>query len=95
MEKEIKSISQIQPSFMRLEKELEQGIDKIVNERQLIIKDFLDAINRERQGTKYKPLTAKFVAVKLGHLSTFDLKFFFKQCYDSKSFGKVFFGALK
>ena len=69
---------------------------KIVNERQLLIKDFLDKINAERKGTKYKPLSARAVAIKLSHLSEFDLKYFYKQCDSYKGeFGKCFFGALK
>jgi len=85
----MKQISDIQPSFSLKE-------SKIVNERQLLIKDFLDKINAERIGTKYKPLTARAVAIKLSHLSSFDLKYFYKQCDSYKGeFGKCFFGALK
>jgi len=69
---------------------------KIVNERQLLIKDFLDKINAERKGTKYKQLTPRAVAIKLSHLSEFDLKYFYKQCDSYKeSFSKAFFGMLK
>lgn len=83
--------SQIQPSLLK-----EKGTDRIVNERQLVIKDFLDALNIERIGTQYKPLTAKGVACKVGHLSTPELKMFYQQCNNYKGeFGKCFFGSLK
>jgi len=85
----MKKISEIQPSFLKKE-------TTITNERQLLIKDFLVKINAERKGTKYKPLSARAVAIKLSHLSEFDLKYFYKQCDSYKGeFGKCFFGALK
>ena len=92
---EYKSISQITPSFLKLENSFEKGTEKITNHRQLIIKDFTDALNSERKGTKYKQLTPRGVAVLVGHLSEFDLKYFFKQCYNSNSFLKMFFGCLR
>lgn len=82
---------------------------KITNERQSIIKEFVDEINKERP-LKYKDkngniktlqkVTAKAVAVKLGHLKDLkDLYYFLSVCRDYKnrngSFSKCFFGALK
>ena len=85
----MKQISEIKPSFLKKE-------TTITNERQLLIKDFLDKINAERKGTKYKQLTARAVAIKLSHLSSFDLKYFYKKCDSYKeSFSKCFFGCLK
>jgi hypothetical protein len=71
---------------------------KITNERQTIIKEFVDAINRERIGTKFKPITARAVAIKLGMLkSNRELYEFLSECKDYKnrngSFGKRFFGS--
>ena len=72
---------------------------KISNKRQMLIKDFVDELNLERVGTKYKPLTSKIVAIKLGHLSEFDLEAFLSICRDYKnrggSFSKRWFGGLK
>lgn len=65
------------------------------SERADLIGRFHVKLNQERKGTKYKPLSVKFVAVKVGHLSVSDLYFFFKRCNEGDSFGKVFFGALK
>lgn len=71
---------------------------KITNERQAVIKEFVDEINKERIGTKWKPITPKAVAIKLGMLkSTRELYEFLSECRDYKnrngSFGKRFFGS--
>lgn len=68
---------------------------KITSERQSLIKEFLDALNEERKGTQYKPLTARVVAIKVAHLNTFELYHFLKVCKQGDSFGKRFFGFLK
>jgi hypothetical protein len=64
------------------------------SERADLIGRFHTKLNQERKGTKWKPLSVKFVAVKLGHLSVSDLYFFWKRCNEGE-FGKIFFGALK
>ncbi len=72
---------------------------KINSERAEIVSKFLDEINKERIGTKFKPMTGKRVAMKLAHVPTKDLYYFLSVCKDSKnrngSFGKCFFGSLK
>lgn len=73
---------------------------RITNERQEIIYKFTETINNERYGTKYKPITGKAVACKLGHLKdNATLYYFLSQCKDYQnrhgSFSKYFFGALK
>lgn len=72
---------------------------KLVNERQVVIKDFVDAINLERVGTKFKPVTGKSIALQLSHLSVEELYYFLSMCKDYKnrngSFSKCFYGALK
>ncbi len=80
----------------------------IVNKRQWIIKEFVDEINKERpctytnsKGKKVKlgKVTGRAVAIKLGHLSEFDLTYFLSECRDYKhrkgSFSKRFFGSIK
>lgn len=65
------------------------------SERADLIERFLTRINAERVGTKWKPLTARAVAIKIGHIPTEDLYYCLKQCQQSQSFGKTFFGMLK
>jgi hypothetical protein len=73
---------------------------KITNERQLVIKEFVDEINKERNNTKWKPITARAVAIKLSHIKSLsDLYYFLSVCRDyahrNGSFSKCFFGSLK
>lgn len=74
--------------------------DKPLNERQGILKMFVDEINKERIGTKYKPVTGRGIAMKLSMLKTNqELYEFLSECRDyksrHKSFGKRFFGGSK
>lgn len=73
---------------------------RITNERQDIIRQFLEALNLERIGSKYKPLTGRAVAMKVSHLKDNGTLYHFLSCckdYKSRngSFSKYFFGALK
>jgi hypothetical protein len=77
---------------------------KISNERQWVIKQFVDELNKTA-GTKYKvgetwkvvkEVKPAFVAFKLSHLRMVDLYNFLSTCKQSKSsFSKCFYGALK
>ena len=72
----------------------------ITNERQDIIRQFLEEINKERVGTKFKPLTGRGVAIKVGHIKdNHTLYYFLSECKSYKhrhgSFSKYFFGSLK
>ncbi len=83
--------------LIKLEKSNES---KIRSERAWIISQFLEEINRERIGTKYKPMTGRGVAIKLGHLKdNHTLYYFLSECRDYKNrggaFSKRFFGSLK
>lgn len=81
----------------------------ITNERQSVIKQFVDEINKERP-LKYKdnkgkiktllPVTPRAIAIKLGHIKDLqELYQFLSVCKDYKnrhqSFSKCFFGSLK
>ncbi len=70
-------------------------IDKITNERQAVIKEFLERLNDERDGVTYKKLVPSFVAVKLSHLNLQDLYYFLRVCKDAKHFSKFFWFSLK
>lgn len=72
---------------------------KALSERSELLSLFLEEINKERKGTKYQPVTPKFLAIKLSHIPTKDLYYLKSICLDSKnrtgSFSKCFFGSLK
>lgn len=73
---------------------------KITNERQYVLSLFVEEINKERIGTKFKPITGRAVAMKVSLLKTnYDLYAFLSICKDYKnrhgSFGKRFWGGGK
>lgn len=73
---------------------------RIKSERADIIRQFVEEINAERVGTKYKPVSGRAIAMKLSHLKdNGTLYYFLSQCKDYKnrngSFSKYFWGALK
>ena len=79
---------------------LEVQKSKITSQRAWIISQFLEEINKERIGTKFKPMTGRGVAMKLSHLTDNQtLYYFLSTCKDAKnrrgSFSKCFFGSLK
>lgn len=70
------------------------------SERAEIIKQFLEELNAERDGVKYKKLTPYVVAYQLSHIKKkSDLYAFLSMCRDRKmrgeSFGKFFWWSLK
>ena len=78
--------------------------DKITNERQSVIKQFLAALNAH-SGEKYlkngkwcvvRKVSPSYVAFRLSHLDLQDLYVFLSMCKDSRGgFSKCFYGALK
>ena len=72
---------------------------KATSERAELIGYFADSVNKERKGTKYKPVSYAFIATKLSHLSKFDLYHLKRTLEDyqqrGNSFSKGFFGSLK
>jgi hypothetical protein len=71
----------------------------ITSRRQELVKEILDLINAEREHTRYKPITARAVAIKVAHLKEQDLQYMISvgKDYQSRhgSFSKYFFGSLK
>jgi len=71
----------------------------IKSERSFILSEIIDQLNAERQGTKYKPVIPKVIAIKTSHLKLNDLRDFHKQCLTYKKenkgdYGKCFYGCL-
>ena len=67
----------------------------VSSQRAELVQRFHLRINKEREGSKYKPLSAKAVGVLLGHIPTEDLHAFMRMCEKGDVFSKVFFGAIK
>lgn len=73
---------------------------RIKSERASIVSEFVQEINKERIGSKYKPVTGRMIAVKLSHLKdNGTLYYFLSVCRDYKNrggaFSKCFWGSLK
>lgn len=69
-----------------------------LNQRQDLIKMFVDKINAQREGTKYKPVTGKGIAMKLAHVKTQELYWFYRQCEENQGktgFSGAFYAKLK
>lgn len=56
------------------------------NER---LKPFVDRLEQSRKESGYKPLGAKFYAMKMSHISTDELDAFYKKLDQSDSFCKL------
>ena len=82
---------------MNIKEYLPKEIKKtnIKSERAYYISLFLEKLNQSRLGTKYKPLTARCIAVKVGHISTDDLAGFYYDCEKEKNFSKYFWWAIR
>jgi hypothetical protein len=69
------------------------------SERGDLIDYFTNEINLERNGTNFKKITPRVVAIKLGGLSLTDLYYLKSVCDDARRrrypVSKVFFGSLK
>ena len=68
---------------------------KITSERQDLIQHFVDKINLERIGTKFKPVIWRQINGLVAHVKVSDLYWFYKECENAPSFSKKFFGVLK
>lgn len=94
--------SNLESASSYLEEKVEKN--KITNERQSVVKDFVEALNLTA-GTKYqkngkwvtvKKVLPSYVAYRLSHLDLQDLYFLLSSCKDAKcGFSKCFYGSLK
>ena len=81
--------------FKNLEKRREVAKkSKITNERQSVVKEFLDILNGQRDG-KYKPLTPARLGVMFRFMSTGELKLFLANCKDAQNFSSFFWWSFK
>lgn len=88
----LKEVSRVVPTYKQ---RIPTEKDKITNERQDVVRQFVERLNAERDGIKYKKLSPAAVAVKLSHLNVQDLYYFLRVCKDAKSFSAFFWYSLK
>ena len=68
---------------------------RATSERQELIQRFVDKINIERIGTKFKPVIWRQINGLVAQVKISDLYWLFKECEQGDSFSKKFFGILK
>lgn len=72
---------------------------KRMSERSTLLEEMLDIVNREREGTKFKKMTGRGLAIKLSHIPTEHLYATHSMAKDYKvrkgSYSKYLFGAIK
>jgi len=68
---------------------------KFTNQRQEIIQSFVDKINRDRQGSKYPPVSWSQINGQLRAYAETDLLAMFKSCEEAKCFSSLFWWKLK
>jgi len=73
----------------RMQSIQEQPKSKITNQRQELVKKFLDRLNESRDGEKYKPLSPARVAVKMSFMSVSELYQFYGYCDESSNFSST------
>lgn len=66
----------------------------ITNERQLIIKEFLDRLNADRK-PPFKPLTPARIGIMMRFMTTSQMKQFYGECNYAKHFSKFFWWSFK
>jgi hypothetical protein len=64
-------------------------------ERGDLVTAFTERLNKDRQGTKYKPLTIAYVASLLSKMRVFDLYRFHKECEQANNFSSLFWYKIK
>jgi hypothetical protein len=68
---------------------------QFTSERQELIQRFVDGINVEREGTKWKPVSARQINALISFLPVRDLYWLLGKCGHAESFSKKFFGVLR
>lgn len=79
-------------------KEVEERDLKITNGRQAALREFVERLNKEREGKSLRPLSPAFVSKKMadgGIKTEGDLVWFFAQCKEAKNFSAYWWWALR
>lgn len=69
--------------------------EKITSERQSVVSEFVDRINKNRAETGYKPMKSSKIAVSMAHLDLWDLRIFLGRCKEAKNFSAYWWYNLK
>lgn len=61
----------------------------ITNQRQEVVKQFVDILNEDRVKNGYKTLSSRFYAIRMSAMSLDQLRAFYGYCREGKSFSKT------
>lgn len=75
--------------FSHIQSRIEKPTTKATSERAELIEKFVTRLNNSRVAGGYKPLGAKFYAMKMSHIETDELHAFYKKLDQSDSFCKL------
>lgn len=71
------------------------SVSKARSYREEMITKFWDKLHGPYQEFTGRRLTPRTVALKLGHVRTDELEFFYKKCCEARNFSEWFWGRLK
>ena len=74
---------------------LKKDTVKFVNQRQELIQQFVDKINKDREGTKYSPVKWTNINGRLHMMKEQELYMYYRECERADIFSKRFFGGFK
>ena len=72
--------------FSHVQQRLQKPTTKANNERASLIEPFVKRLNASRERSGYKPYSAKFVAMKMSHIDTGELHYFYKKLSEANNF---------
>lgn len=68
--------------------ELPKKINKSGSARAFLVSQFLEELNKDRDGVRFKKLTPQALGVKLAHLKLEDLRWFWDECHQEDKMTK-------
>jgi len=78
-------------NFSHIQARIEQPTTKANSERAELLERFVTRLNNSRVAGGYKPLGAKFYAMKMSHIETEELHAFFKKLDSARNFSSLWY----
>jgi hypothetical protein len=77
--------------FSHIQARIEQPTTRATSERAELLERFVTRLNNSRIAGGYKPLGAKFYAMKMSHIETDELHAFFKKLDSARNFSSLWY----
>lgn len=79
----------------KIDRKWKEPKNKSGSARAFLISQFLEEVNKQRDGVKYKKLTPQFLGIKLAHLNYDDLRWYWDACWwEDKEKRKKYFNVV-